>query len=198
MFTRKPLFGSGCICFLHGHSLSVRSYTAKPNAGFPCDSLEEHFSSWVQRDHSDPAHVTWLNISQELVWWRVINQRKWPIGSLFSFSYWVGWKRKCALTSTLVAASEAVGFFAVAEPVDEWAQLPHVPHPPRHHHLLLDDVSLGKVRPSLWQGDTNESLSRSVCGRNTADRKMGTRRPSLSLSYSPPTMLSQQLHQRRH
>lgn len=52
-------------------------------------------------------------------------------------------------TSTLAAAPEAVGFFAVAESVDERAQLPHVPHPPRHHHLLLDDVRLRKVRPSL-------------------------------------------------
>lgn len=58
-------------------------------------------------------------------------------------------------TSALVAASEAVGFFAIAEPVDEWAQLPHVPHPPCHHHLLLNDVSLGKVRPSL---DVDEQL----------------------------------------
>lgn len=69
--------------------------------------------------------------------------------SLFSISYCL--RRFCVLTSVLVAASEAVGFFAVAEPVDERAQLPHVPHPPRHHHLLLDDVSLRKVRPSLWQ-----------------------------------------------
>lgn len=58
-------------------------------------------------------------------------------------------------TSVLVAASEAVGFFAVAESVDERAQLPHVPHPPCHHHLLLDDVSLRKVRPSL---DIDEQL----------------------------------------
>lgn len=52
-------------------------------------------------------------------------------------------------TFALAAASEAVGFFAVAESVDEGAQLPHVPHPPCHHHLLLDDVSLRKVRPPL-------------------------------------------------
>lgn len=58
-------------------------------------------------------------------------------------------------TLALVAASEAVGFFAVAEPVDEGAQLPHVPHSPCHHHLLLDDVSLRKVRPSL---DIDEQL----------------------------------------
>lgn len=56
----------------------------------------------------------------------------------------------------LAAASKAVGFFAVAEPVDEWAQLPQVPDPPRNHHLLLDDVSLRKVCPSLWQRHTNE------------------------------------------
>lgn len=58
-------------------------------------------------------------------------------------------------TSALVVASEAIGFFAIAEPMDEWAQLPHVPHPPRHRHLLLDDVSLRKVRPSL---DINEQF----------------------------------------
>lgn len=73
-----------------------------------------------------------------------------------------------ALTSVQVAASEAVGFFAVAESVDEGAQLPHVPHPPCHHHLLLDDVGLGKVRPSLWRANTNESPSRSVCAGITA------------------------------
>lgn len=54
-----------------------------------------------------------------------------------------------ALTSALAAASEAVGLFAEAQPVDEGTELPHVPHPPRHHHLLLDDVSLRKVGPSL-------------------------------------------------
>lgn len=83
----------------------------------------------------------------------------------------------CALTPVLVAASEAVGFFAIAESVDEGAQLPHVPHPPCHHHLLLDDVSLWKVRPSLWQKDTNESLIRSVGG--TLQMKMGICCPSL-------------------
>lgn len=60
----------------------------------------------------------------------------------------------CVLTSALVAASQAVGFFAVAEPVDEGSQLPHAPHPPCHHHLLLNDVGLRKVRPSLSQRDT--------------------------------------------
>lgn len=52
-------------------------------------------------------------------------------------------------TSVWVAASEAVGFFAVAESVDEGAKLPHVPHPPCNHHLLLDDVCLRKVCSSL-------------------------------------------------
>lgn len=58
-------------------------------------------------------------------------------------------------TLALAAASEAVSFSAVTEPVNERAQLPHVPHPPRHHHLLLDDVRLRKVRPSL---DIDEQL----------------------------------------
>ena len=88
-----------------------------------------------------------------------------------------GW----VLTPALVAASEAVGFFAVAEPVDEGAQRSHVPHPACHHHLLLDDVGLRKVRPSLWERDANESLS----GRNTANRKMGTCCPSLSQTAVP-------------
>lgn len=58
----------------------------------------------------------------------------------------------CAeLTSALAATSEAVGFFAVAEPVDEGSQLPHVPNPPCHHHLLVDDVGLRKVCSSLWE-----------------------------------------------
>lgn len=69
-----------------------------------------------------------------------------------------------ALTSALAVASEAVGFFAIAQPVDEGAELPHVPHPPRHHHLLLDDVSLRKVGPSLQEKGTrlSESLEPSV------------------------------------
>lgn len=58
-------------------------------------------------------------------------------------------------TLALAATSEAVGFSAVTEPVNEGAQLPHVPHPPRHHHLLLDDVRLRKVCPSL---DIDEQL----------------------------------------
>lgn len=54
------------------------------------------------------------------------------------------------LTSACVASAfEAVGVFAVAEPVDEGPQLSHVPHPPRHHHLLLDDVGLGQIRAPL-------------------------------------------------
>lgn len=60
-----------------------------------------------------------------------------------------------ALTSALAAAPEAVGVFAVAQPVDEGPQLPHVPHPARHHHLLLDDVGLRKVRPPLREEDTH-------------------------------------------
>lgn len=60
------------------------------------------------------------------------------------------------LTSALVAASEAEGFFAIAELVDEGAQLPHIPHSPRHNHLLVDDVSLRKVCPSLWQRDKDD------------------------------------------
>lgn len=69
-----------------------------------------------------------------------------------------------ALTSALAAASEAVGFFAVAQPVDEGTELPHVPHPPRHHHLLLDDVGLRKVGPSLQEkgSQLSESLDPSV------------------------------------
>lgn len=97
----------------------------------------------------------------------------------------------CQLTLALAATSEAVGFSAVTEPVNVGAQLPHVPHPPRHHHLLLDDVRLRKVRPSLWQRDTNESLDWSVCGRNAANRKVGTHRPSLSDSHLSLTMLLQ-------
>lgn len=61
-----------------------------------------------------------------------------------------------ALTSALAAASEAVCFFAVAQPVDEGTELPHVPHPPRHHHLLLDHVGLRKVGPSLQGQDTQQ------------------------------------------
>lgn len=51
----------------------------------------------------------------------------------------------------MAAAPEAEGVFAVAQPVDEGPELPHVPHPPRHHHLLLDDVRLRKVRPPLQE-----------------------------------------------
>lgn len=66
---------------------------------------------------------------------------------------------KRALTLALAAASEAVGFFAVAQPVDEGTELPHVPHPPRHHHLLLDDVGLRKVGPSLQERGSQLSES---------------------------------------
>lgn len=55
----------------------------------------------------------------------------------------------------LAASSEAVRLPAVTHPVYEGSQLPHVPHSPRHHHLLLDDVGLGKVCPSL---DVDEQL----------------------------------------
>lgn len=43
VFNWKSVFGSGCICFLHGHSLSVCSSTPKLDTGFPCDSPDEHF-----------------------------------------------------------------------------------------------------------------------------------------------------------
>lgn len=73
----------------------------------------------------------------------------------------------CILTSVLLATPEAVGFFAEAQPVDVRAQLPHVPHPPRHHHLLLDDVGLRKVSPSLWRRHTNGWVTRTICGMGT-------------------------------
>ena len=58
---------------------------------------------------------------------------------------------RAVLTSVRVATPEAIGLFAIAESVDEGPQLPHVPHPPCHHHLLLDDVRMRQVCPSLWE-----------------------------------------------
>jgi len=58
-------------------------------------------------------------------------------------------------SSVRVAASQAIGLFAIAESVDEGPQLPHVPHPACHHHLLLNDVRMRQVRPSL---DINEEF----------------------------------------
>lgn len=63
------------------------------------------------------------------------------------------------LTSACVASAfEAVGVFAVAEPVDEGPQRSHVPHPPRHHHLLLDDVGLGQIRPLLLERERHKHI----------------------------------------
>lgn len=61
---------------------------------------------------------------------------------------------RSALTSVGHAAAEAVGVFAVAQAVDEGAQLVHVAHLPSHHHLLVDDVGLGQVRPLLQRTKT--------------------------------------------
>ena len=46
-------------------------------------------------------------------------------------------------------ALQAVCVLAVTQAVDEGPQLAHVMNLPRHNHLLLDNVGLGKVRPLL-------------------------------------------------
>lgn len=58
-------------------------------------------------------------------------------------------------TSVGDAAAQAVRLFAVAEAVDEGAQLTHVVHFPGHHHFLVDDVGLRQVRSLL---DINEKF----------------------------------------
>lgn len=52
-------------------------------------------------------------------------------------------------TSAGDAAAQAVRFFAVAEAVDEGAQLTHVVYFPSYHHFLVDDVGLRQVRSLL-------------------------------------------------
>lgn len=52
-------------------------------------------------------------------------------------------------TSAGDAAAQAVRFFAVAEAVDEGAQLTHVVHLSSYHHFLVDDVGLRQVRSLL-------------------------------------------------
>lgn len=53
------------------------------------------------------------------------------------------------LNTSVTAASKAVGLFAEAQSVNEWPKLSHTPHPSCHHHLLMDNVGLRKVCPSL-------------------------------------------------
>lgn len=62
--------------------------------------------------------------------------------------------RADVLTSASVAALQPVSLFAIAQPVDEGAELAHVLHPAGYHHLLLNQVRLRQVRPSLQRGHT--------------------------------------------
>lgn len=76
--------------------------------------------------------------------------------------------------------------------MDEGTELPHVPHPPRHHHLLLDDVSLRKVGPPLpgekkkQKKKLSESLDPSVDeGHCRRDRWEHAVPPSLTANHPP-------------
>lgn len=82
-------------------------------------------------------------------------------------SCWHLTQRGNCLLTVLLATSEAVGFFAEAQPVDKGTQLPHVLHPPCHHHVLLDDVGLRKVSPSLSRRHTNGWVTQTIRGLGT-------------------------------
>lgn len=56
------------------------------------------------------------------------------------------------LTFPGVSPLQPIGVLAVAQPVDEGAQLTHVLHTSGYHHFLLDDVSLRKIGPLLQGG----------------------------------------------